>query len=80
MKRKLVFLDFHYIHIPNTLSGYFSYRHGKYEICIEPCFDGHKVAIYDDQKSLICPKKVAADSLGSAVEAANVLLVQYILK
>lgn len=48
--KKLTFKDF------DEKGGYVSWRGKRIEICLEPCFNGCDVAVYDLKQNLLEPK------------------------
>lgn len=53
--------------------GYMSYKNDKFEICLEPCFNGCDVAIYDVDQNLLKPKVCTnVDLLGDVTDIINV--------
>lgn len=78
-RRKLKIGDFKRVFPEGSYLHYFSYKQGKYEICLEPCLNGYDVGLYIYENLIqdkICTNLEVwqkDDALNKAVEIANKL-------
>ena len=81
IKKKLKISDFERYGVEGTFGHYFSYKEGKYEICLEMCLNGYDVGLYIYESLIqdkICTNlemgtKRTYEALNKALKIANKL-------